>query len=47
MSILNKVIGGLLTIFILYLVLVQGQGVNQILQGLGEFNAKTLNALRN
>ena len=46
MSIINKVIGGLLTLFILYLVLAQGNNVNQILQGLGTFNQRTLNALR-
>ena len=46
MSVLNKVIGLTFALFILYLVLAQGAGVNQILQGLGEFNARTLSALR-
>lgn len=46
MSVLNKIIGGLLTLFILYLVLAQGSNVNQILQGLGTFNQRTLNALK-
>lgn len=46
MSLLNKIIGLTFALFVLYLVVAQGSNVNQILQGLGTFNQRTLNALR-
>ena len=46
MSLINKVIGVLLTLWLAYLILARAASVNQILGGLGDLNARTLQALR-
>lgn len=46
MGVFNKVLGTLLALWLAYLILTKASGVNQILTGFGELNARTLGALR-